>query len=112
MKNEIGELGFGGNYRGYLGYCRNKEKGMGMGFENRYEVKGLWEGGEEVGFLGVRVDWKEGKVRVVEWELEGYGGMFVEGDGKEGLKGVFGGYGKKRDLYGWGKEEYVRERED
>lgn len=113
--NEVAEFNFDKDYLTYMAYStagKGKDP-YAMAFQNLYTRAKLSEADlENAAFMPVTVDYGNGvKLTLTESDLEGYPGMFIRGDGKQGLRGEFAAYPARMDRRPWRFMTYVAERE-
>ena len=79
--NELANYRFPDDCKAWMPYTTNEKKPYAMAFQNYYEEKLLSEQLDMPAFLPVTVDTKGAKVTILESDLEGYPGMFLQRDG-------------------------------
>ncbi len=109
IKDEQADFNFNKDYTAYLPYSTNDDKPMAMAFQNVYDITPLSKASSKPAFLPVTIAYENGvKLTLLEADLEGYPGMFVQSEGeKHALKGVFAPYPAKTDFHLWRQQEYV-----
>lgn len=112
IKNELAEFRFDKDYITYMAHTTNDKDPFAMAFQNTYSVEPLSRADSSLAFLPITVDLENQlKVTIMESDLEGYPGMFVQANQSAlMLEGVFAQYPSEIAYHPWRSQEYVSER--
>lgn len=116
IKNELASLKFSNNPVVYMASVNKRDNAdiFHTSFEEPYNISKLSEiSSTKVGFSPILVDLGHSKVFVTESDLLDYPGMFLIGNSKDQLKGLFAPYPAKEEVQGGEfKQKVVIQRKD